>query len=227
MPSILSYELAVRQMIHEQPPGTRFEPAYLELGQLHLESFSNFQTRQKLWLLNPQPANYAPATHMANRTLLLRTKLHLHQWRRGSTLERPIFLPATTLRPGNATPTAGASAAVITHAQHVAKHTPCIAAARRDTGARRSARASLSSLHNAWLAPSATCPQTAQQGQAASAAAPPTESQRLAPGCWQHRRDQAAMPLLLICRKDFSNNRSQRITSIISPALAPWQPSAP
>jgi len=51
MPSILSYELAVRQLIHDQPPGTRFQSAYLELGQLHLESNANFLTKQKILAL--------------------------------------------------------------------------------------------------------------------------------------------------------------------------------
>ena len=56
MPSILSDELAVRQMIPEQPPGTRFQSAYLELGALHLESFTNFHTRQKLLALESSGA---------------------------------------------------------------------------------------------------------------------------------------------------------------------------
>ena len=74
MPSILSYDLAVRQMIHEQPPGTRFEPVYLELGQLHLESFSNFQTRQKLLALESsasQPAARRPRSRPAEHLLCL------------------------------------------------------------------------------------------------------------------------------------------------------------
>ena len=63
MPSILAYELAVRQMVHDSPPGTTFQSAYLELGNLHLVTILDFTNRQQL--LSLQSAGTQQRSHSA------------------------------------------------------------------------------------------------------------------------------------------------------------------
>ena len=51
MSSILSYEHAVRQLVHELPPGTTFQPVYLELASLHLVTKEEAMYRQQVLTL--------------------------------------------------------------------------------------------------------------------------------------------------------------------------------
>lgn len=54
MDSILSYELACRQAVHDSPPGTRFQKSYYEFMTLHLLKKHDAATAQQLHALQVQ-----------------------------------------------------------------------------------------------------------------------------------------------------------------------------